>query len=145
VLRRRPDGTEESIATYGDAPTSVDSACTAEIDEDTVLAVGTPRLTASQYRLLKAYAAYAKVMTERRLATAADLERLHLADASRTRTALLAAVSHDLRSPLAAIRAAIDSLRSDEVRWSPEDEAALLETIDESTTRLTHSSTTCST
>ena len=74
--------------------------------------VAAPRLTASQRRLLKAYAAYAKVMTERRLAAAADLERLRLADTDRTRTALLAAVSHDLRSPLAAIRAAVDSLRS---------------------------------
>jgi two-component system sensor histidine kinase KdpD len=137
VLRRQPDGTEGSLASFGDAPSSTDSACTADIDEDTVLALGTPRLTASQHRLLKAYAAYAKVMTERRLATAADLERRHLADADRTRTALLAAVSHDLRSPLAAIRAAIDSLRSKEVSWSPEDEAALLETVDESTTRLT--------
>jgi two-component system sensor histidine kinase KdpD len=137
VLRRRPDGTEEMLAGYGDAPTSTDTACTADIDDDTVLAVGATQLTAAQHRLLKAYAAYAKVMTERRLATAADLERLHLADANRTRTALLAAVSHDLRSPLAAIRAAIDSLRSQEVHWSPEDEAALLETIDESTARLT--------
>jgi two-component system sensor histidine kinase KdpD len=137
ILRRGPDGSEETVAAHGNAPTSTEGSCTADIDDDTVLVVAAPRLTASQRRLLKAYAAYAKVMTERRLATAADLERLRLADANRTRTALLAAVSHDLRSPLAAIRAAVDSLRSREVVWSPEDEAELLATVDEATTRLT--------
>ena len=137
ILRRGHDGTEETLATYGVAPTSTRAACAATVDDDTVLVVNSPRLTASQRRLLKAYAAYAKVMTERRLAAAADLERLRLADADRTRTALLAAVSHDLRSPLAAIRAAVDSLRSREVVWSPEDEAELLDTVDEATTRLT--------
>jgi two-component system sensor histidine kinase KdpD len=137
ILHRGPDGTEETLASHGKAPTSAEGACAAEIDDDTMLVVAAPRLTPSQRRLLKAYAAYAKVMSERRLATAADLERLHLAAADRTRTALLAAVSHDLRSPLAAIRAAVDSLRSTEVVWSADDEAELLETVDEATTRLT--------
>jgi two-component system sensor histidine kinase KdpD len=137
IVRRRPDGTKETLASHGQPPASTETACHAEIDDDTVLVVDAPRPTASQQRLLKAYAAYAKVMTERRLATAADLERLRLADANRTRTALLAAVSHDLRSPLAAIRAAVDSLRSREVVWSPEDETELLATVDGATTRLT--------
>ena len=52
------------------------------------------------------------------------------------RTALLAAVSHDLRTPLAGIKAAVSSLRMDDVQWSAEDEAALLETIEESADRL---------
>ena len=41
------------------------------------------------------------------------------------RTALLSAVSHDLRTPLAGIKAAIGSLRSSEMRWSKEDEDEL--------------------
>ncbi len=94
-------------------------------------------LTASERRLLKAYAAYAKVMDERRLAAAAELERLRLTEADRTRTALLAAVSHDLRSPLAAIRAAVDSLRSARSSGPPRTRRSLLDTIDEATTRLT--------
>jgi two-component system sensor histidine kinase KdpD len=102
-----------------------------------MLVVGAPRPTASQQRLLKAYAAYAKVIADRRRAATADLERLRLADADRTRTALLAAVSHDLRTPLATIRAAVDSLRSSDVVWSAEDEAELLAAVDEATTRLT--------
>src|SRR5207302_596759 len=41
-----------------------------------------------------------------------------LADSNRLRTALLAAVSHDLRTPLASIKASASSLLSDEVEWS---------------------------
>ena len=52
------------------------------------------------------------------------------------RTALLSAVSHDLRTPLAGIKAAIGSLRSREVIWSAEDEDELKEAIEESADRL---------
>ncbi|HND00257.1 MAG TPA: histidine kinase dimerization/phospho-acceptor domain-containing protein, partial [Myxococcota bacterium] len=51
--------------------------------------------------------------------------------------ALLAAVSHDLRSPLAAVKASVSSLRNTEVRFSDEDRAELLENIESSTDRLT--------
>jgi two-component system sensor histidine kinase KdpD len=137
ILRRGADGSEEIIASHGHTPRTGTDTCEADIDDDSVLVVASPRLTASQRRLLKAYAVYAKVMTERTLAAEANLERLRLADVDRTRTALLAAVSHDLRTPLATIRAAVDGLRSEEVTWSPEDEAELLGTVDEATTRLT--------
>lgn len=137
VLRRDDDGATVTVASHG-RPHRSDGGqpCTVDIDDHTTLVLAAPDLNPSQRRLLKAYAAYAKVMTERRLATAADLERLRLADADRTRTALLAAVSHDLRTPLAAVRAAVDSLRSTEVTWSPEDEADLLGVIDDGTSRL---------
>ncbi len=57
--------------------------------------------------------------------------------ADRMRTALLAAVSHDLRSPLASAKAAVTSLRSHDVDWSLEDSEELLATADESLDRLT--------
>jgi two-component system sensor histidine kinase KdpD len=59
-----------------------------------------------------------------------------LAKANELRTALLAAVSHDLRTPLASIRAAATSLLSDEVDWDPATSKELLETIDEEAERL---------
>ncbi|WP_375000559.1 ATP-binding protein [Aeromicrobium sp. CTD01-1L150] len=137
VIHEEPDGTRVTVASHGRTPTMDGGRqCSVDIDDHTTLSLTAPDLTPSQRRLLKAYAAYAKVMTERKLATAADLERLRLADADRTRTALLAAVSHDLRTPLAAVRAAVDSLRSQEVTWSPADEAELLSIIDDGTTRL---------
>src|SRR5260221_435001 len=52
------------------------------------------------------------------------------------RTALLAAVSHDLRTPLASIKASISTLRQTGVQLSAEDEAALLATAEESADRL---------
>src|SRR5262245_50992248 len=54
------------------------------------------------------------------------------------RTALLAAVSHDLRTPLASAKAAVTSLRSPDVRWTDEDRDELLATADEPLDRLAH-------
>ncbi|TLG16579.1 sensor histidine kinase KdpD [Nocardia cyriacigeorgica] len=60
-----------------------------------------------------------------------------LLEADRLRRALLSAVSHDLRTPLAGAKAAVSSLRSDDVEFSPEDTAELLETVEESVDQLT--------
>ncbi|MGO4617106.1 ATP-binding protein [Nocardia sp. 2YAB30] len=60
-----------------------------------------------------------------------------LLEADRLRRALLSAVSHDLRTPLAGAKAAVSSLRSDDIEFSPEDTAELLETIEESVDQLT--------
>src|SRR5581483_5089029 len=59
-----------------------------------------------------------------------------LAEGNRIRTALLAAVSHDLRTPLASIKASVSSLRQGDVDWSAEDEASLLATIEQNADRL---------
>jgi two-component system, OmpR family, sensor histidine kinase KdpD len=51
------------------------------------------------------------------------------------RTALLTAVSHDLRTPLAAAQAAVTSLRNCEISWNVQDNTELLVTADESLQR----------
>ncbi|MET1037392.1 MAG: ATP-binding protein, partial [Aeromicrobium sp.] len=104
-------------------------------DESSLVLVGRP-LKAADQRLLRAYAAHASVLAERRIAARESSERRQLAETDRTRTALLAAVSHDLRTPLAAVKAAVSSLRSTQVVWSPEDQAALLATVEEGADRL---------
>ncbi|PPS90156.1 sensor histidine kinase [Streptomyces sp. MH60] len=95
-------------------------------------------LPAEDRRVLAAFAAQAAVVLDRRrLREEADQARA-LAEGNRIRTALLAAVSHDLRTPLAGIKAAVTSLRSDDVAWSEEDRAELLEGIEEGADRLDH-------
>jgi two-component system sensor histidine kinase KdpD len=95
------------------------------------------RLPAADQRVLTAFAAHIAAALERdRLATAAaEIEPIRAAD--RMRTALLAAVSHDLRTPLAVALASVGSLRSPDVEFSPEDQAELLATADESLVKLT--------
>ncbi|KUN09860.1 histidine kinase [Streptomyces yokosukanensis] len=95
-------------------------------------------LPAADRRVLAAFAAQAAVVLDRqRLQHEADRAK-ELAEGNRIRTALLAAVSHDLRTPLAGIKAAVTSLRSDDVEWSEQDRADLLEAIEEGADRLDH-------
>ncbi|MGV9274977.1 ATP-binding protein [Streptomyces griseosporeus] len=95
-------------------------------------------LPAEDRRVLAAFAAQAAVVLDRtRLREEADQARA-LAEGNRIRTALLAAVSHDLRTPLAGIKASVSSLRSDDVAWSEEDRAELLAGIEEGADRLDH-------
>ena len=76
--------------------------------------------------------ARARADAERRRAETESLEKV-----SDLRTAILAAVSHDLRTPLAAIKASVSSLREQDMTWSAADTAGFLEAIEEETDRLT--------
>ncbi len=95
-------------------------------------------LTASDRRVLGAFAAYAAVALEQQRLTAEAEAARPIAEADRMRTALLAAVSHDLRTPLASAKAAVTSLRSHDVQWAEEDRSELLATAEESLDRLSH-------
>ncbi|MFF5262932.1 DUF4118 domain-containing protein [Actinomadura viridis] len=103
---------------------------------ETVLALRGRVLPAADRRVLSAFASRAAAVLEwRRLAEEAGHAR-RLAEGDRIRTALLAAVSHDLRTPLASIKAGVSGLRQADVSWDPEDEAELLATIEESADQL---------
>ena len=95
-----------------------------------------PELFGEDRRLLtRLAAAAARTLEAQRLAgRAAEAEQL--AEVDRLRTAILAAVGHDLRTPLASIKAAASSLRAPDVEFSPEDRAELLATVEESADRL---------
>ena len=60
------------------------------------------------------------------------------AEADQERAALLAAVSHDLRAPLAAAKAAVSCLRANDVRLTTDDRADLLAAAEESLDRLAY-------
>ncbi|MGP3921166.1 ATP-binding protein [Nonomuraea sp. 10N515B] len=127
------------VATAGGAPcTSPDAADTdVVIDEHLTLAARGRLLDAADRRVLEAFAAEAAVaLRQERLREQAERAK-PLAEADKMRTALLAAVSHDLRTPLASAKAAVESLHNTEIDWSPEDRDELLATADESLVRLT--------
>ncbi|GII91206.1 sensor histidine kinase [Sinosporangium siamense] len=126
------------VATSGGTPCTCPGAADTEmvIDEELILALRGRLLDAADRRVLEAFAAEAAVaLRQQRLAEQAERAR-PLAEADKMRTALLAAVSHDLRTPLASAKAAIESLRATDVTWSAEDEEELLATADESLVKL---------
>ncbi|MCO5986184.1 DUF4118 domain-containing protein [Actinoallomurus spadix] len=108
------------------------------VEDDLALVLRGRIPSASDRRVLEAFAAQAAVaLRQERLAEEAEQAR-PLAEADRLRTALLTAVGHDLRSPLASAKAAVESLRTDDVTWSDEERTELLATADESLVRLDH-------
>ncbi|MFF4580645.1 ATP-binding protein [Streptomyces sp. NPDC001373] len=108
------------------------------IADHMALALSGRVLPAEDRRVLGAFAAQAAVVLDRQRLVGEAEEARRLAEGNRIRTALLAAVSHDLRTPLASIKASVSSLRSDDVDWSEEDRAELLEGIEDGADRLDH-------
>jgi len=120
-------------------------ACQRPQDADTEVAAGDTLmlalrgrpLRAEDQRVVGAFAAHSAIILERHRLNEAAAAAVPIAEGDRMRTALLAAVGHDLRTPLASVKAAVTSLRSGDIAWSPRDRAELLLTADESLDRLT--------
>jgi len=128
------------VACVGKDPcVSIDSADTAiEVgDEEFWMLMAGKKLSTRDRRVLNAVANQAAgLIRQRELAEEASrAEAIMRAD--ELRRSLLSAVSHDLRTPLAAAKVAVSSLRAEDVAFSPEDTAELLATIEESIDQLT--------
>ena len=108
------------------------AASTIAVGDRATLELCGPDLAASERRLLGVIAAQMDQALEHRdlAATASEVGPLAVAD--RMRSALLAAVGHDLRRPLTAATAAVSGLRSTEVELSSHDRTELLDTAQES-------------
>jgi len=132
-------GSWTCLASVGDYPCAhpEDGDAEAAVGPDLVLVLGGRALAAEDQRVLNAFAAQVGVAFEQRRLTQAANAAADVAEADRMRTALLNAVSHDLRTPIASAKAAISSLRSGEVHWSREDRQELLATADDALDRLT--------
>ena len=100
-----------------------------------LVAWGPPVFAEDRSTLTRLAAAAVRTRETQRLADEAARAG-QLAETDRLRAALLSAVGHDLRTPLASIKAAVSSLRQPEIVWSAGDEAQLLATVEESTDRL---------
>jgi two-component system, OmpR family, sensor histidine kinase KdpD len=106
-----------------------------DIRDDLTLLV-TGQAPSATPALLAGYAAQAAAALDRERLRTQAAQAEALAEGNRMRTALLAAVSHDLRTPLASIKASVSSLRQTDVQWSEEDQADLLATIEQNADRL---------
>ena len=87
-------------------------------------------------RLLRTFASQGVLALERARLVQADTRARVLEESDRMKSSLLSSVSHELRSPLATIKAAATSLRGGAVDWDSEARAELLEAIDEETDHL---------
>jgi two-component system sensor histidine kinase KdpD len=128
------------VACVGRDPcVTVDSADTAiEVGDDEFwMLLAGRKLSARDRRVLSAVARQAAgLIRQRELAEEASRAEA-IVRADELRRSLLSAVSHDLRTPLAAAKVAVSSLRAEDVAFSPADTAELLATIEESIDQLT--------
>lgn len=116
------------LESVGDEPAATAAATIEPIGERGTLELFGARLQGGDRRILSAIITQLDAALEHReLASTAEQLR-PLAETDRVRSALLAAVGHDLRRPLAAATAAVTSLRSPDVTLSPGDERQLLDT-----------------
>jgi two-component system sensor histidine kinase KdpD len=138
LLHRETAGWSVLAAVGADPPTTPsDGDGSADIDPDRLLVLRGHSLRAEDQRLLTAFAAeVAAAYEQRKLADTAKAVDL-LTESERARTALLNAVGHDLRTPLASAKAAVSSLQADDVAWSPADRRELLTNAGEALDRLT--------
>lgn len=139
-MLRDHEGSGYVIASVGKDPcTTVDSADTAiEVGDDEFwMLMAGKNLSARDRRVLTAVAKQAAgLVRQRELAEEASRTQA-IVQADELRRSLLSAVSHDLRTPLAAAKVAVSSLRAGDVAFSAQDTAELLATIEESIDQLT--------
>ena len=113
-----------------------DSKFAAELDQGAVLTLNGHSLSGEDTRLLGPFVTQLRLAQERARLQGEANAAARFAEANTVRTALLEAVSHDLRTPLTAIKAAVSSLLSAETTWSPAMAQGFYKTIDSETDRL---------
>ena len=137
VLRNEAGRWHVEASAGAPVPTEPGEATLVEaLAPDVVLALSGDQIAAEDRYVLNAFSAQlAAVLDRSRLR--AEAGRAHvLAEANELRSALLQAVSHDLRTPLAVIKAAASSLQEKDVDWAPDDSEEFISTIVEETDRL---------
>jgi two-component system sensor histidine kinase KdpD len=137
LLRPTRDGWTVEAASGSDPPRSpVEGTLVLSLPQEASLVLRGTSLRSEDREALGGFATHLGVALEGRRLQAEAATGAALARTNELRTALLAAVSHDLRTPLATIKASATSLLDQAVNWTPEATRDLLETIDEEADRL---------
>jgi len=116
----------------GAEPEAGRDECRVPVDAGAVLELRGGELTAPDRRLLAVVAAQLAAALEHQRLTAAADEMAPIAASDRVRGALLSALSHDLRRPLAAATAAVGGLRATDGILGADDRHELVDTAEES-------------
>jgi len=130
------DGKRHSIDDVGVSQDTATKSFTWRINETLKIAGDGRLLDASDSRILEALASQLDLIWESEILTAKAEAANEIAESDRMRTALLNAVSHDLRGPLASALASVASLQNEELSWSQSDRRELLSTAASSLERL---------
>ena len=125
-------------ASSGRGPLAPDDGNALMLDEDgaSMLVFVGSNLTAEDRLLLRYHADQLTAALSARALQQDAARASVLQEADALRTALLQAVSHDLRAPLANIKATITSLLSTDVEWEPATRTEFLTTVDVETDRM---------
>jgi two-component system sensor histidine kinase KdpD len=94
------------------------------------------KLSFEERRLLHAFAYQGALAIERVHLVERENEARVFEESDRLKTSLLNSISHELRSPLAAIKASVSSLRIGAVKWDSPARKELLATVEEETDQL---------
>ncbi|MGG5170891.1 sensor histidine kinase [Pseudarthrobacter sp. J1738] len=134
------EGHWKVLASSGENPpmTHASADSTAVVDSQYTLLLRGTAPGPAQQRLLNAFGAYLVAIRERRELVQTQQDNARLEEGNSMRTAILRAVSHDLRTPLSGIKLAVSSLRQPGVELPAEDRSELLETIEDYADRLDH-------
>ncbi|WP_244930793.1 DUF4118 domain-containing protein [Nocardioides sp. W7] len=135
LLQGGPGGWRVVAASGAPCASSPDEGATrVGVDDDHVLVLCGSPLRATDRRVLEAFAVQTSLVLEYRRLRSREERAAALESAEATSTALLRAVSHDLRTPLATMRTAVDGLVSGSL--DADDRAELVEAVDSSTEQL---------
>lgn len=85
----------------------------------------------AEQRLLRTFAAQGALAMERAALDQAETRARVLEESDRLKSALLSSVSHEFRTPLVTIKAAVTSLLSEQVEWDSQARHELLAAVDE--------------
>jgi two-component system sensor histidine kinase KdpD len=135
VVRGTPSGWVVEAAA-GPAPPADDATDTLVVGEAARLLVAGARLGPDDRRVIGAFATHLAVALESRRLRAEATQAAAVARAGEVRDAILAAVSHDLRTPLTTIKTAASSLLDPDLPLDAASEQELMATIDEEADRL---------
>ncbi|TCJ70418.1 UNVERIFIED_ORG: osmosensitive K+ channel signal transduction histidine kinase [Dietzia maris] len=127
-------GDRTILASVGEQPPGSEDGATTAIETepgDQLLLTG-PRLTGHDRKILAVVADHASALVRNQELAQAAADSQAVTETDRLRRSLLSAVGHDLRTPLAAAKLSISSLRAADVDFDPEDTAELLATVEES-------------